>query len=378
MAKTILIVDDEEIFRRTVKEFLERNGYHCSTAVSVSEAMEAIKNNPPDLVISDIVMPGKDGIQLMHTAKQLFPGLDFVITTGFHSEYSYVDIIDAGASDYITKPFELKELIARLERIDREKKTLLALKKTNIQLKTAIDRANQMTAKARMAEGHIRTLTQELIKAQENERLKISHDLHDNIAQNLSALKLACETLFHDQPTVSNELKGKVSSLSKILQKCISSVRDLSYGLRPPGLSQLGLVRTISRYCHEFSNENEMTVDFSSTDMDDLRLNFDTEINLYRVVQEALNNIRKHADAKHVIIRLTSSAPNIILTIEDNGKGFDPKKRLLSALNEKRMGLWSMEERVSLLNGIMNIQSAHMKGTKIFIEVPCNEENDIH
>ncbi|MDY7030575.1 MAG: response regulator [Thermodesulfobacteriota bacterium] len=378
MTKTILIVDDEEIFLSTVREFLEKSGYYCFIASHSSEAMNIIKRHMPDLVISDIVMPDVDGIQLMHAAKKEFPDLNFIISTGYQSEYSYVEIIDAGASDYITKPFELKELTARIERIDRERKTLFELRNTNIQLKTTIDRANEMAAKAKMAEGHIRILTQELIRAQESERLKISHDLHDNVAQNLSALKLACETLFHDQPSVSDELVYRISKLSKILQECINSVRDLSYDLRPPGLSQLGLVRTVYQYCEEFSNENEATVDFSSTGMDDLKLDFDTEINLYRVVQEALNNVRKHSDADHVTIRLEGSIPHIVLKIEDDGKGFDPKKRLLTALNEKRMGLRSMEERISLLNGKMSIQSHPMQGTKILIKVPRTEDKGDH
>ena len=116
-------------------------------------------------------------------------------------------------------------------------------------------------------------------------------------------------------------------------------------------------------------------MDFNSAGMDELKLDFDTEINLYRLIQEGLNNIMKHADAKQIIVKLVASFPNIILRIEDDGKGFDIKNQLLAASNEKRMGLRSMEERVSLLGGRIRINSRPEEGTKILIEVPSKGKN---
>ncbi len=223
------------------------------------------------------------------------------------------------------------------------------------------------------AEEHVRILTQQLIQAEESERQRIARDLHDHVAQDLSSAKIACETIFDDQQEVPSELRQRVSILSKILQGAISAVRDLAYDLRPLSLDQLGLVRTVFQYCEEFSEKNALKIDFYSAGMDDLRLGFDTEINLYRLIQESLTNVWKHADADSVAIRLVASFPNIILRIEDDGKGFDVENRLISALNEKRMGLRSMEERVRLLNGKMRIQSRRMLGTKIFIEIPLTE-----
>jgi PAS domain S-box-containing protein len=226
------------------------------------------------------------------------------------------------------------------------------------------------------AEDKIRALNQQLIKAQENERNRIAGYLHDHIAQDLSSLKIGLETLFDNQRKVSADIRAKICELSKILQDSISAVRDLSYDLHPPGMDQLGLVRTVNQYCEDFSEKNNVSVDFYTAGMKDLKLYFDTEINLYRLIQEGLNNIKKHAEAGHVIIRLVASSPNIILRIEDNGKGFDVERRLTRSFKEKRLGLSSMEERVSLLEGTMSIKSRPSKGTKIFIEVPCRESTD--
>ncbi|MCD6352858.1 MAG: PhnD/SsuA/transferrin family substrate-binding protein [Proteobacteria bacterium] len=223
------------------------------------------------------------------------------------------------------------------------------------------------------AEEQIHTLTQQLMKVQEEERQKISRDLHDHVAQDLSTLRIGCDTLFDNQPKVSPEIKQRVSKFLKLLQGTIVAVRDMAYDLRPPGLDQLGLVRTVFQYCEDFSDRNGVSVDFYSAGVNGLRLDFDTEINLYRLIQEALNNIRKHADASQVAIRLISSFPNIILRMEDDGRGFDIKERLVTALTEKRMGLQNMAERVNLLQGKMRIQSRPKEGTKILIEVPYKE-----
>ena len=102
----------------------------------------------------------------------------------------------------------------------------------------------------KQAQDQVQFLTHQLIKAQENERLKISRDLHDHIAQDLSTLKISLETLFKDHPA---ETKSKVDQLSDILQRSIASVRDMAYDLRPPGLDQLGLVKTLYLYCEDFS-----------------------------------------------------------------------------------------------------------------------------
>ena len=226
------------------------------------------------------------------------------------------------------------------------------------------------------AEEKIRALTQELIKVQENERNRIARYLHDHVAQDLSTLKIGLETLFDEPQKLSPKKKKKISEISRVLQESISSVRDLSYDLRPPGMEQLGIGRTVYQYCEDFAESNNISVDYYSAGIKDLKLEFDTAINLYRLIQEALNNIRMHAEADHVIVRLVASSPNIILRIEDNGKGFDVERRLAKALKEKRMGLSNMEERVSLLKGTMNIKSQPSKGTRIFIEVPCRERKN--
>jgi len=220
------------------------------------------------------------------------------------------------------------------------------------------------------AEEHINILTQILMRTQENERQRISRYLHDQTAQNLSALRLDCETLLDKQPSIDSEIRQKLFRISKALRGCIKEIRNLSYDLLPPALDEMGLVKTLFQYCDDFSKEHGITVDFHSAGIKDLRLDFDTEINLYRLVQEGLNNIKKHAKADHVTVRLVAAFPDIILRIKDNGKGFNVQKRTSNLRKEKRMGIHSMKQRARLLRGKMEIQSKPMQGTKISITLP--------
>ncbi|SPD73367.1 hypothetical protein PITCH_A1810002 [uncultured Desulfobacterium sp.] len=224
----------------------------------------------------------------------------------------------------------------------------------------------------------IQKLTHQLIKAQEIERQKISRELHDSIAQDLSASRIICDLLIENKLVSSSEIKKNISLVSETLRSTIMAVRDLSYSLHPSGLESLGLVNTIYQHCEEFSEKNNIKVDFQSACINNLQLDFDTKINLYRLVQECLNNIRQHSGASNVKIKLVSALSNIELHIEDNGKGFDVNERLVTAMKEKRMGIRSMKERVALLQGQMFIESTPGEGTKVSVTIPHKNEKIVN
>lgn len=226
----------------------------------------------------------------------------------------------------------------------------------------------------RRARQMIQILTHELLKAQETERYKIARDLHDHIAQDLSSLKIGLQTAFNGDRPGKELTRERADHLIEILQRSISGVRSLAYDLRPPGLDQFGLVRTLYTYCEEFAHNNSFKIDFIAAGLDDLHLEDDIQINLYRLIQEALHNIKKHAQAKGVTIRLVASSPNLMLRIIDDGIGFDVARWRDKSRKEKRMGLQSMMERVGLLNGSIDIRSQDHKGTAIFITIPIKEQ----
>jgi PAS domain S-box-containing protein len=234
---------------------------------------------------------------------------------------------------------------------------------------------NRDISERKRAESRIRRLSQQLLKAQETERQMISCELHDRVAQDLSASKIAFDMHLKDQPAADDTAKEKLLEISNCLQRAINAIRDLSYDLQPPALAEMGLVKALEIYCEEFSSQLGIKVDLQSAGLNLFKLDSNTEIHLYRLVQEGLNNIRKHADTDRAVVRLVGVFPNIILRIEDSGKGFDIKERELELGDEKRMGLRSMRERTGLLGGQMIVQSRPMQGTRIFIKIPCQEQN---
>lgn len=261
------------------------------------------------------------------------------------------------------KALESELLIAHAQMENRVRKRTAELSKTNVRLKAVAEERGQ-------AQERIQALTQQLIRVQEDERQRIARDLHDNVAQDLSSIMLKMETLFDGHPDADPELTGRGRAVTEILRHSIASVREIAYGLRPPALDQLGLVQALDNLCHEAGSRYGFDVDFFSTGIENISLDFDVEINLYRMVQEAVRNICRHARATRAVIRLVKSHPDILIRIEDNGRGFFMKESLAKADADKRMGLRSMEERARLIGGSMEIQTLTGTGTRILFKVP--------
>jgi signal transduction histidine kinase len=366
----ILVVDDNLENLRLLSTILTEKGYKVRPAPSGSLALKSVRSILPDIVLLDIKMPKMDGYEVCRRLKadERTRDVPILFISALAEVTDKIKGFNVGGVDYITKPFQYEEVLARVG-------THLALRRIQSQLERQNKRLHQEIEQRKRAEDHVHTLTHELIKAQENERRKISYELHERIAQDLSCLIITCDALFDNQPHVPRELQQKIEAFSKTLKSTIEAIRDLSYDLRPPDLDLLGLAQTVSYYCRDFSKKTGLIVDFTSTGIEDIKLDFDTEINLYRLIQEGLTNIKKHADADHVTIRLVAAFPDIILRIEDNGKGFDVQNRLATLTKEKRMGIRGMVQRAKLLQGEMKIQSKPMRGTKISIRLPYKDNN---
>lgn len=229
-------------------------------------------------------------------------------------------------------------------------------------------RVEERTAELHMAKERVRALSWELIKVQEQERRSLALDLHDNVAQQLSSLKLSVDNMFKNSD--ADKMRRTVSSLA---QEAINSLRELTQGLHPPGLEQLALDTVLSRLCQDFTHNRKLVIGFLAAGISGLQLDYTFKINIYRIIQECLNNIAKHSDATNATVRLVASHPNLIIRIEDNGIGFDVEKRKAQALTENRLGLSGMEERAALMHGTLKINSKAGKGTKILVEVPVDK-----
>lgn len=227
-----------------------------------------------------------------------------------------------------------------------------------------------LTLEDRVAERtrQVQELTQRLILAGETEREQLSRDLHDSVAQTLWYAKMAAENALNNRPE-----EQEPGELVELLDKAIDEVRIIAYGLRPPELDQMGFVQAVSQCCKEFSDITKIFLDFEVHGVDNIKLSPVAEVNLYRVLQEALNNIQQHAEASKVRVRFVGSFPSVILRVEDNGRGFDTDQAQDAA--DGHMGLRNMEERMRLLGGTMRVRSAPGAGTQLVFEVPQPKEN---
>lgn len=212
----------------------------------------------------------------------------------------------------------------------------------------------------------------DLLHIHEVERQRIARDLHDVVGQALLTVKLELNMLFMQHPELAQRqgIATLRDKLSDAMHKAIRSVRDMTYALRPPDLDQLGLPLAMSALCTDFMERCGLETDYLSAGLDKVRLDFEIETHLYRLTQEALNNIEKHAMATKVMVRLVTSHPNVILHVADNGRGFEASRLTAGQASPKRLGLWGMRQRAKLLGGEVRVNSTPGRGTSIVAKIP--------
>ncbi len=215
---------------------------------------------------------------------------------------------------------------------------------------------------------HVRgQLLEQVLSAQEQERKRIARELHDDTGQAITSLLLGLRAA---GDACAPEARAQFSALREIAAQTLVSVKRLARELRPPLLDDLGLVAALERYAANYQTQFGQRVDFQATGFQD-RERFASEIELttYRVIQEALTNIVKHADARSVSIVLERKPHALMAIVEDDGCGFD-LRALETAQEENKLGLFGMRERIELVNGRLQFESAPHSGTSVFVEIP--------
>ena len=211
-------------------------------------------------------------------------------------------------------------------------------------------------------------LLKKVMTAQEEERKRISRELHDETSQALTSLMVGIKVL--ESETAYCVMEERLQEMRQIVSHTLEEVHHLARELRPSVLDDMGLVPALDRYIKEYEKTFGIEIDFNVNGFNECRVSAAIEVALYRIVQEALTNVAKYAEASVVSVLLDWREDWVLAIVEDNGKGFDPNQVVLQS--GRGLGLFGMQERAALLGGTFNIESQKGSGTTVFIKIPVN------
>ncbi len=226
---------------------------------------------------------------------------------------------------------------------------------------------NKMSEELKHKEEMREQLLAKVIDAQEEERKRIARELHDETGQALTSLMVGLR--YVEDSADTTRVREKTVELRALAAQTLDNVHRLATELRPSLLDDLGLVVAIQRYTKEYSTKMNINVDSHISGLNEQRLPPEVEITVYRVIQEALTNIAKYAEASNVSVVLRYRDSLLMAIVEDDGKGFDVN-RVMASPSRKKLGLFGMYERASLIGGKLTIESQPGAGTTVFLEVP--------
>lgn len=225
-----------------------------------------------------------------------------------------------------------------------------------------------MTAQLKEKEEERAQLLARVLWAQEDERKRIARELHDDAGQALTSVVLGLTRI---ETAVADEaIRTQAAELKSTAHGALDLMRDLARDLRPTTLDDLGLVAALGRYVSDYGTKHGITTHFHAASCEGMRLRTEAETALYRIAQEALTNVLRHARATSVNVVLECRGNDVILVVEDDGAGFELPRSGGSGASAAGLGLLGMEERASLVNGTLTVESEPGRGTAIFVQVP--------
>jgi signal transduction histidine kinase len=279
---------------------------------------------------------------------------------------------------YVSLPIQSKSLVVGRLNAARSvgdpftEQELHLLQTAALSLGLAIENIN-LWEEIRQKEIHRTLLFKKLVTIQEDEHRWIARELHDEMGQSMTSLLIGLKVLekWATQPAAL-EL---ISKQKETVVQMIETIRNLAVELRPSVLDDLGLVPALEKIAREYHSQMGLNVDFAAPGLSGSRLPVEIETTLYRIIQESLTNVARHAHTEHASVLLELRDGAVITIIDDDGCGFDVNGKLHSSPRKDMLGLIGIEERAQLLGGKTTIESSPGLGTTIFVEIPLTLEN---
>jgi len=387
----ILLVDDNATDRLILRNIFEHYGCEVLEAADGREGLERALVDAPDIIISDALMPRMDGYQFLKAVKSdgRLHSIPFVFYTAVYTGGKESQLaVSLGAEDFLVKPLSAPVLWGVISRIVSRKPpapprpsaamdedsflkqysavvaSKLEEKVRDLEREIAERRSAEETVRRQHEE--LRALSARLADAEEQERRRIARELHDQVGQNLTALGISLSILRTQLPLAgAGPIHARIDDSLKLLEETTARVRELMVELRPPVLDDYGLAAAIEWYAKEFGVRAnlvvEVTVPRRRRRMDPAR-----EITLFRILQEALTNVAKHASASRVQVWLEDEGSLVRLIVRDDGRGF--YYAVKGGTQPPTWGLLNMAERARMMGGTCRVESAPGRGTAVVVE----------
>ncbi len=351
-APLVLVAEDDADLRAYLVSLL-RSRYHVVATADGAQALEEARRRAPHLVLSDIMMPNLSGTELLRALRgdATLCHVPVILLTAVVGARARVISLREGANDYVAKPFDDEELLARVDN----------------QLRLSL-LTRQLDAQVEAQTREIRHLAGNLVAIQEGERTRIAREIHDELGQVLAALRLTLDHARRLMP--QNELDlprldGALVEAGHILDRVHEAVSDVLNELRPGGLETHGLTVAVESMGRELARRRGLRWQFTSELADD-SLPSEHAVALFRIIQEALTNVARHARAASVVVTLDERDGAARLRIVDDGVGFD----LNAPEKSGHFGLLGIRERTRLLRGTVAIDSQPGRGTRLDVTLP--------
>jgi len=355
----ILMLEDDAADAELTRFALKNGGlnFSLSRVETRDEYITELEKRRPTLILSDYSLPGFNGHDALEIAQKICPETPFIFVTGTMGEEVAIETLKSGATDYVLKT-RLSRLTPAVHRALRE----------------ARERAERRHAQEKLRESHeqLRALSVYLQSVREEERTRIAREVHDELGQALTSCKLDLSWIAGRLPRDQKPLLAKTRELTTHIDSTIQMVRRIATELRPGVLDHLGLAAALEWQANEFQTRTGIKCDVR-IHLRERNLSPDLNTTLFRIFQETLTNIIRHAGATRVEVELREAAGRIILEVKDNGRGISDEE----ISNTQSMGLLGMRERAALLGGTFEIgPGPRDKGTKVAASIPLPPGTD--
>jgi signal transduction histidine kinase len=371
----ILIVDDSSSSLMWLSELMSGVNYKVTCAKNAQDALSILDNVNPDLILLDVDMPEMSGLELCVLIKkqERFKNVPILFQSVLADSNIRIEGLTAGAADFLSKPYNPDEILLRvgihlkLRALQTNLEETVA--KRTEQLVTEIAERKIIEADLLQSKTQLRQLAEHLQNVREEERRRIAREIHDELGQMLSLANIELKTLtilLSGLDCANTQLSPVLQRLDYSLKKSAETARSISENLRPGMLDTLGLKPALEFHIANFAKitklacHTEIRLD-NRADIDDHHATV-----VFRVVQESLTNIAKHANANSVSIRVIGSEEWLLVMIEDDGVGMQNS----GGPRENSFGLIGMAERAEMLGGELVVESSAGGGTKIEVFLP--------